>query len=65
MIEKMSFFILYIIKKNNSLDMKKVKTFEAFLLECDKSCKSEMKEKKEKCPKCGKGKKCKCSEEKE
>ena len=41
--------------------MKKVKTFEAFLLECGKDCKPEMK--KEKCPKCGKGKKCKCDKE--
>ena len=45
--------------------MKKVKTFEAFLLECGKGDKPEMKEKKEKCPDCGKGKKCKCGEEKE
>jgi hypothetical protein len=42
--------------------MKKMQTFEAFLLESGKAEKPEMKEKKEKCPDCGKGKKCKCPE---
>jgi len=55
--------------------MKKVKTFEAFLLECGKGekVKSELVDgagrpryvKNGKCLKCGKGKKCKCGEEKE
>lgn len=45
--------------------MKKVKTFEAFLLECGKGDKPEMKEKKEKCTECGKGKKCKCGDKEE
>ena len=41
--------------------MKKVKKFEAFILECGKVDKPEMDMKKEKCPKCGKNKKkCKC-----